>query len=454
MIATYFSRHSFCGTSIGSKNKINLLSINWPLPFTHQLKQTMKSSTKIQLSIMMFLQFVVWGAWYGQLSKYLFSIGFDGGQVGNIYATFSIAMIISPFIAGMIADRFFAAQKVLGILNLVGAGLLLLLTTITDYNTFYWIMLLYCLTFAPNIALTSSISMRQMTNPQKEFPLIRVMGTVAWIAVTNLVGYMGWGDKNTIFYVSAITALAIGTYSFTLPNTPPSAKGPVSFGQIIGKDAFVLFKDRSFAIFFLSSLLICIPLSFYYAMANPAITDAYKAAFVSANPGQALPNTFYVENKMSLGQASEVLFMLLLPIAYLRFGIKWMLISGLLAWIARFLFFGYGNADVAEWMLYAGILLHGVCYDFFFVSGMIYTDLKAGEKTKSQAQGLISLATYGLGMGIGSIISGYVQKMYTNTEGVTNWTSVWLVPAGIALIVLVVFIFLFKDNTRNKTVAV
>jgi MFS family permease len=189
-------------------------------------------------------------------------------------------------------------------------------------------------------------------------------------------------------------------------------------------------------------------------MANPAITDVYKAAFVSANPGQALPNTFYVENKMSLGQASEVLFMLLLPIAYLRFGIKWMLITGLIAWIARFLFFGYGNANAGEWMLYAGILLHGVCYDFFFVSGMIYTDLKAGEKTKSQAQGLISLATYGLGMGIGSIISGYVQKMYTNSAGVTNWTNVWLVPAGIALVVLVVFIFLFKDNTRNKTVAV
>ena len=414
----------------------------------------MKPTIKIQLSVMMFLQFVVWGAWYGQLSKYLFSIGFDGGQVGNIYATFSIAMIISPFIAGMIADRFFAAQKVLGILNLVGAGLLLLLTTITDYNTFYWVMLLYCLTFAPTIALTSSISMRQMTNPQKEFPLIRVMGTVAWIAVTNLVGYMGWGDKSTIFYVSTIAAATIGVYSFTLPNTPPSVKGPVSFGQILGKDAFVLLKDRSFAIFFISSVLICIPLSFYYAMANPAITDAYKTAFVAANPGQALPNTFFVENKMSLGQASEVLFMLLLPFAYIRFGIKWMLVSGLVAWIARFLFFGYGDAQAGEWMLYAGILLHGVCYDFFFVSGMIYTDNKAGEKIKSQAQGLISLATYGIGMGIGSLISGYVQKMYTNGAGITNWTNVWLVPAAIALVVLMLFMLFFKDNTRNKTVVV
>ena len=412
----------------------------------------MKSGARIQLMIMMFLQFVVWGAWYGQLSKYLFAIGFDGAQVGNIYSTFSIAMIISPFIAGMIADRFFAAQKVLGVLNLAGAVLLFFLTRITDYPTFYLVMLLYCLTFAPTIALTSSISMRQMNNPEKEFPAIRVLGTIAWIAVTNLVGYMGWGDKNTIFYVSMITATVMGLYSFTLPNTPPVASGRVSVGQIVGKDAFVLFKDRSFAIFFLSSVLICIPLSFYYAMANPSITDAYKAAFIAANPGKELPATFFVENKMSLGQASEIIFMLLIPFAYKRFGIKNILIIGLVAWIIRFLFFGYGNATTGEWMLYGGIILHGLCFDFFFVSGMIYTDLKAGEKIKAQAQGLISLATYGLGMYIGSVISGYVAKMYTSEgpEAVVNWTKVWMVPAGIAVVVLLLFVLFFKDNTRNK----
>ena len=210
----------------------------------------MKPGIKVQLSVMMFLQFVVWGAWYGQLSKYLFAIGFNGAQVGNIYSTFSIAMVISPFIAGLIADRFFSAQKVLGVLNIVGAVLLFFLTRITDYTTFYIIMLLYCLTFAPTIALTSSISMRQMSYPEKEFPPIRVFGTIAWIAVTNLIGYMGWGDKNTIFYISMFTAAAIGLYSFFLPNTPPVVKGPVSVGQIVGKDAFVLFKDRSFTIFF------------------------------------------------------------------------------------------------------------------------------------------------------------------------------------------------------------
>jgi nucleoside transporter len=408
----------------------------------------MKISTKVQLSVMMFLQFVVWGAWYGQLSKYLFAINFTGAQVGNIYATFSIAMIISPFFVGMLADRFFSAQKVLGVLNLVGAALLYSLTQIHDYNTFYWTMLLYCLTFAPTIALTSSISMRQMTNPQSQFPPIRVLGTIAWIAVTNLVGIMGWGDKDTIFYVSMFTAIAMGLYSFTLPDTPPTIKGPVSAAQILGKDAFVLFKDRSFLIFFIASVLICIPLSFYYAMANPSITDAYTSAFVAANPGKPVPN-FYVENKMSLGQASEIIFMLLLPLAYSRLGIKNILIVGLLAWLIRFLFFGYGNAGSAEWMLYGGIILHGICYDFFFVSGMIYTDIKAGEKIKSSAQGLIALATYGLGMYIGSVISGIVKDKYSTKIGEvvsTNWTNVWLVPAGIAVMVLVLFLVAFKDK--------
>jgi nucleoside transporter len=411
----------------------------------------MKSTTRFQLSLMMFLQFFVWGAWYGQLSKYLFAINFTGEQVGYIYASFSVAMIFSPFFVGMLADRFFAAQKVLGVLNLMGALLLYLLTTIKQYDLFLGVMLLYCLTFAPTIALTSSIALRQMKNAEKEFPLIRVLGTVAWIAVTNLVGFMGWGDKVDIFYVSMITSAVLGFYAFTLPDTPPTIKGPVSAANIVGKDAFVLFRDRSFTIFFLASVLICIPLSFYYAMANPSITDAYRDAFITANPGKQLPETFFVENKMSLGQASEVLFMLLLPFAYSRFGIKNILIIGLLAWIVRFICFGYGNAQSGEWMLYMGIILHGMCYDFFFVSGMIYTDYKAGEKIKSQAQGLISLATYGIGMLIGSVLSGIVKDNYTTgtgTDAITNWTGVWMVPAGIALAVLILFVLFFKDNKK------
>lgn len=411
----------------------------------------MKFLVRSQLSLMMFLQFFVWGAWYGQLSKYLTNqLHATGDQVGNVYAAFSIAMVVAPFFVGMLADRYFAAQRVLGVLNLVGAGLLYILSEIQDPNTFYWIMLLYCFTFTPTLALANSISMKQMINPEKEFPSIRVFGTISWIVVTNIIGFMAVGDQKTILQISMLSAALLGVLAFFLPHTPPSATGPTSFAQIIGKDAFVLFKDKSFTTFFISSILICIPLSFYYAWANPSLTDTYKAAFPAEDPAG-----FNIENKMSLGQASEVIFMLLLPFAFQKFGVKKILIIGLIAWIIRFLFFGYGNPENSAWMLYAAILLHGVCFDFFFVTGQIYTDQKAGDKIKSQAQGLISLATYGVGMFIGSIISGKVKDMYSTTDPViTNWTNVWLVPAGIAFVVLLLFILFFREDKSidSKTV--
>ncbi|MDR6808138.1 nucleoside transporter [Dyadobacter sp. BE34] len=390
----------------------------------------MKNSTRFQLMAMMFLLYFVWGAWYGQMSKYMFTeLGATGVQVGNAYAAFSIAMIIAPFFVGMIADRYFAAQKVLGILNLVGAGILYVLSEVKDPDTFFWVILAYCITFAPAMSLTTSIAMQQVTDSEKDFPAIRVMGTVAWIAVTNIVGYYKIGDTALIFKISMYTAAFLGVYSFFLPNTPPKPTSHTSFSDILGLDAFKLFKDRSFAIFFISSLLICIPLSFYYAMANPSLTDS------------GMTN---VENKMSLGQASEVVFMLLIPLAFSRFGVKWMLVVGLIAWIIRFIGFGYGDAS-SEWLLYLAIVLHGVCYDFFFVTGQIYTDSKAGEQYRSSAQGLISIATYGIGMGIGSWIAGVVADMYT-VDNVKNWTSIWMVPAGIAAVVLVLFVLFFRDN--------
>ncbi len=398
----------------------------------------MKSNVRFQLMAMMFMQFFVWGAWYGQMSKYLFTqLDATGDQVGNAYLAFSLAMIIAPFFVGMIADRYFAAQKVLGVLNLVGAAILFYLIQVQDADTFFWVMLVYCLTFTPCIALTSSIAMRQMTNPGKDFPGIRVMGTVSWIVVTNLVGFWDVGGEATIFEISMVSAVVLGIFSFTLPDTPPTATEKASFAQILGADSFVLFKDRSFLIFFIASVAICIPLSFYYTMANPSLTDS------------GMTN---VENKMSLGQASEVIFMLLIPLAFSRLGVKWMLAAGLIAWIVRFIFFGYGDGGSGEWMLYAAILLHGVCFDFFFVTGQIYTDMKAGPRIKSQAQGLITLATYGIGMGIGSKLSGIVTDMYT-VEGVKNWTSIWMVPAGIASVVLVLFLLFFNDRKAEAAVA-
>lgn len=402
----------------------------------------MSWKTKIALSIMMFLLYCIWGSWYGQMSKYLSNqLEASGVQVGNAYAMFSIAMIASPFLVGLLADRFIAAQRLLGILSLMGAAILFWLINIKEPSTFIWVLLLYCLTFTPAISLTTSIAMRQMANPEIEFPPIRVFGTIAWIVIVNVVGWYGWGDKATIFQLALLLSLVLGVFAFFLPHTPPGkSKEPFSYAQLIGKDAFVLFKSKSFSLFFISSVLICIPLAFYYTWANPSLTDAYILAFPSINA-----DSFAIENKMSLGQVSEIVFLLMLPFAYRKWGLKNIFIIGLLAWVIRFLFFGYGTADNTPWMLYLAILLHGVCYDFFFVSGQIYIDKKAGTAIKAQAQGLITLATYGIGMLLGNLIAGYVKDMNT-LSNVTNWTNVWLVPAGIASLVLLLFMFFFKQE--------
>jgi nucleoside transporter len=400
----------------------------------------MKLTVRIQLMLMMFLMFFTWGSWYGQMGKYMFTtLNATGDQIGNAYATFSIASIIAPFFIGMIADRYFSAQKVMGILNLLGAAILYFLIQNQSADNFFWYILAYTLTFAPNLALSSSIAMNQMKDPGKEFPVIRVLGTIAWIVVTNIIGFYEVGDKVTIFQIAMFTSIAWAVFAFTLPNTPPKATGNATVGQILGTDALVLFKDRSFLIFFLSSVLVCIPLAFYYAHGNLSLTES---------------NMTNVENKMSLGQVSEVGFMLLIPFALQKFGIKKMLIVGLIAWITRFICFGYGDGISSEWVLYLAILLHGVCYDFFFVTGQIYTDNKAGEKIKNSAQGLITFATYGVGMGIGSYLSGKVLTRYTTVvDGVTkhDWTGVWMVPAYIAAGVLILFILFFKDNTRKSS---
>ena len=380
---------------------------------------------------MMFLMFFGWGAWYGQMSKYLLdNLHATGDQVGNAYTTFAIASIFAPFFVGLISDRFFAAQKVMGFLNILGGIILYFLSLERDPEAFFWYILAYTLCFAPNLALSNSIAMNQMSNPEKEFPSIRVTGTIAWIVVTNIIGFYALGDKVAIFEIAMYTSFLLGIYSFTLPNTPPKGDKNASVAQILGLDALKLFKDRSFLIFFISSILICIPLSFYYAMANPSLTDSHMSN---------------VENKMSLGQASEVIFMLLIPIAFTRLGVKKMLVVGLVAWIIRFLCFGYGDGISSEWILYIGIILHGVCYDFFFVTGQIYTDQKAGEKIKNSAQGLITFATYGIGMGIGSKLSGIVLDYYTVND-VKDWQSVWMVPAAIAGVVLLLFVFFFSEK--------
>jgi len=398
----------------------------------------MKPTTRLQLSAMMFLEFFIWGSWYVTMSTYLDKVlGANGVQIGAAYSALAIATIFSPFFVGMIADRFFAAQRVLGVLHLIGAALLYYITTIKNPNSFYWILLLYSLMYAPTLALVNTVAFRQMKDTSKEFASIRVLGTIGWIATGWMIDKVLKIEPSQYamtFKMAAVASLILGLLSFFLPDTPPKAKGTTTtFRQILGADAFVLFKDRSFVIFFIASVLICIPLSFYYSFTNLFLQDA------------GMKN---VTSNMTFGQFSEAFFILLIPVFFRKLGVKWMIALGMIAWAVRFLFFGYGDAGANLWMLFAGIILHGVCFDFFFVTGQIYTDSKAGIKIQSQAQGMITMATYGIGMWIGTLLSGYVKDIYT-VNNIAQWRSIWMVPAAIAVIVLILFLAFFRDNRRT-----
>jgi nucleoside transporter len=398
----------------------------------------MKLTTRFQLSIMMFLQFFIWGAWYVTMGTYLDKVlHATGVQVGAAYSAMAIATIFSPIFVGMIADRFFSAQKLLGVLHIVGAALLYYITRIDNPSFFYWIVLLYSLMYAPTLALANSVAFRQMNDPAKEFPSVRFLGTIGWIAVGWMIDRVFKLQTEQLaqtFVIAAVASSILGLLSFTLPDTPPKAKGTqTTFAKVLGADALVLFKDRSFTVFLISSILICIPLSFYYSFTNLFLTEA------------GMKN---VTSSMTLGQFSEALFILLIPFFFRRLGVKWMIAIGMIAWAVRFLLFGYGDAAENLWMLFAGIILHGVCFDFFFVTGQIYTDSKADIKIQSSAQGLITMATYGVGMWIGTLLSGYVKDYYT-VDKIVTWKSIWLVPAGIAVAVLLFFLILFNEKRKS-----
>ena len=400
------------------------------------------STIKIRLSTMMFLQFFIWGGWFVTLGTFLSqNLGADGPQTGMAFSTQSWGAIIAPFFIGLIADRFFNAERILAVLHLIGAVLMYLMAQATDFAAFYPLVLGYMLAYMPTLALVNSVSFGQMQQPEREFGQIRVWGTIGWIAAGLVISYLfGWDAADAIaagalqntFLMCAVASLALGLYSFTLPATPPAARGSqVKLGELIGLDALKLLKDRNFALFFVSSILICIPLAFYYQNANPFLT----AVGVENATG-----------KMTLGQVSEVAFMLALPLFLNRFGIRWTLILGMAAWVLRYVLFAYGDAGSGVALLLVGIALHGICYDFFFVSGQIYTNSKAGAAYKSAAQGLITLATYGVGMLIGFSVAGQVTQAYTTASG-ADWNQIWLFPAGFAAVVLVLFALIFKNET-------
>lgn len=394
----------------------------------------MNLSVRLRLSALMFLQYFIWGAWFVTMGTYLLkALNADAIQIGSSYANLSIAAIISPFFVGLIADRFFSAQKVLGVLHLLGAITLYYTSTVHEFNEFWWLILLYTLLYMPTISLANSVSFAQMKDAGKQFPAVRVFGTVGWIVAGLFVGFMKIESSPLTFQIAAACSFLLGIFSFFLPDTPAKKTG-TDIASIIGLDALILFKSKSFSVFFITSILICIPLAFYYGFTNPFLNDI------------GLQNA---AGKMTLGQVSEVVFMLLMPLLYIRFGVKKMLLIGMFAWVVRYLLFSYGDTGTGTWMLYGGIILHGICYDFFFVTGQIYIDKKAGESIKSAAQGLITFATYGVGMLIGSYISGFLTEQYASTvNGVLHydWKSIWFVPASIAFVVIIIFALLFKEK--------
>ena len=400
----------------------------------------MNLNIRLKLSTMMFLNFFVWGIWFVTMGTFLMkgNIAATGEQTGLAYGTQCLGAIIAPFIIGLIADKFFSAQKILGLLHLAGAGVLYFIAGQTSFASFYSLLIIYMVIYMPTLALVNAITLKQVTNAEKEFSGIRMWGTIGWIVAGLIIGGMAW-EKNPdtlsiTFKVAAAVSALLGIGSFFLPGTPPPKAGQkVTVSEILGLDAIKILKDKNYLIFFIASILICIPLAFYYGQANLFLNEA---GMVGA------------AGKMTMGQIAETIFLFLMPFFFARFGIKQMLLIGMIAWILRYLLFAYGDVGGNIWMLYSGIILHGICYDFFFVTGQIYTDQKAGPQIRSSAQGLITLATYGVGMYIGFYMAGLIVDKYALADGGHDWKAIWLIPCLFATGVSLLFLLIFKNGKK------
>jgi len=389
---------------------------------------------KIRLGAMMFVQYIIWGAWYVTLTNYLTStLGFTGTQAGAVFGTTALASLLAPFFVGLVADRFFATERVMATLYALGAVLLVAVTQVSSFPAVYAVMLAFCLCYFPTIGLTNAVTMRQVADPGRDFPVIRMLGTIGWVVITATVGFLGVQRTTTPFLFGAAASVVMCVFSLVaLPHMPPPARGQkVTVGSVLGLDALAMMKDRSYLVFVIASFLACIPLTFYYSFTNLYLD---QAGLINAT------------GKMSLGQMSEIAMMLAMPLVFRVWSVRMILLLGLGSWALRYVLLAYGDAGGSVWMFYLAIILHGVCFDFFFVTGQLYTDQEAPAHLRSTAQGFITVVTYGFGMLVGSFLSGYALDYFSTTTGTTvarNWPSFWLssaaMSAAIGLLVLLFF---------------
>jgi len=402
----------------------------------------MHSLLKTRLCVMMFLQYVIWGAWYVTITTYLTqTLHFTGTQAGLVFSTVSVASLVSPFFVGLVADRFFATERVMAFLYVLAAVLVYAVTKVTTFPAVFGLMLAFCLCYFPTVALTNSITMQSLNDPGKDFPPIRTLGTLGFIVVVSVVSLLKWEADSMQFTLAAIAAVVMAIYSImVLPHTPPPARGQkVTWQRAIGLDTLSMMKQPSFAVFIIASILACIPLTFYYSFANAYLNDLHvnNAGFM-----------------MTLGQWAELFMLLAMPAMFRYVSIRGVLLIGLTSWALRYLLLAYGNADAGIWMFYLAILLHGACYDFFFVAGQLYTDQEAPNHLRSSAQGFITFVTYGIGMLIGSLLSGGILDYFsttTSTGVVRNWQSFWLSSAAMSFVITLLVLFFFRSNARVGT---
>jgi len=408
----------------------------------------MQTQLKAKLSFFMFLQYFIWGSWYVSMGTYLFkTLHFEGGQIGLAYGAFAIGAMISPFFVGLIADRYFASEKLLAVLGILGGLLMFAIPKLTTFGSFYPVVILYCATYVPTLALGNSLSLHHLENPKRDFPLIKTLSAVGWIAGGVTLSVVLKGEQSSVqFYLAGAASIALGLFSLALPHTPPKKTGKdIRLGEILGLDALALLKKPSFAIFIACMFLICIPLYFYFVNMNQYVTElgwTYSAA------------------KMSLAQVSDIIFLILLPLMLRSLGYKKTICIGILAWVARYFLLAASvdNATLGTSLVFSAILLHGVCYDFLFIAGQLYVDDEANERMRGAAQGFIAFILWGVGNFVGSTLAGKSQEFHTLKQPVGNiahdWHGIWIYPAWGAVAVLAIFLIFFREPPKKTPLPV